>query len=234
MINYTITKDVPLSQLLLVAHEATDKPADELAQRELDLWKGKILIREFLPLREKEACLLQITCGLDLGTDIDIDQDLGSINMAANLEASLVRYGLLAYTNIMDDLEAETSQFAIYDYLSVTGIKDYILGYCQRDYDQLDHMIHTALSFDNMFNITETICGFNPDTVELLVKSLAEMKDSLDKETLQNLVKVINWDDPVTATLKEGITDSLIKTVTDSDSPKGTFEQGNDIKNNME
>ena len=77
--------------------------------------------------------------------DSDKDYDIPATFFMAGVEIASLFDGLISYTNLEQNLTIDDKNYENYDLLYQSGFADYILQFCQRDYDRLVHMIERCL-----------------------------------------------------------------------------------------
>ena len=115
--------------------EAADKVAD---------FKSKMVIRNFLPLAQKEAVMLK--------TLYDIRAvDTEAQHFVSALEVSLTFNGLMAYVvNIDYDIQQTLKDEIFYDVFWVSGMGDYILSFCEKDYNRVKDMVTNVYDYKDV------------------------------------------------------------------------------------
>ena len=134
-------------------------PSNKETMEKVEDFKQKLIIRNFLPLAQKEAVVLK--------TLYDIKAvDTEAQHFVSALEVSLTFNALMAYVvNIDYDIEQTLKDEIFYDVFWVSGLGDYILGFCEKDFNRVKDMVQTMVSFENLKELLEEISKMTPDSV---------------------------------------------------------------------
>lgn len=172
-----------LSEYLEACTGYNENPTEENLKKINDFLNA-LEIREYLPLKDKE-----IVCGKVLGF---LNDDFNAIGIARFLEMHKVLQGLFAYCiNMENDLgDILSVSHAIYDTIILQGLYDTIYNRCTKDFDRLSTMIDNALNALNIGKIVETANIFDKEGFDAWEKEMKEIKDTLDSETVKQLLVV--------------------------------------------
>ena len=132
---------VDILDLLDAAAEFLSNPTDEQTYSRFNQMKANLVIRTFLPIEQKRTVMLKTLYDLNVN-------DMGGENVAVALEISLTFNGLFAYVVHVDyDISDVLKDEAFYDVFWVSGLGDYILGFCEKDFNRLKNMVTSMVSF---------------------------------------------------------------------------------------
>ena len=99
-----------------------------------------LVIRAYLPMQDKVVALVRMI--IDSDKDIDVPETF----FTAGLEIACCFDGLLSYVNIEPEVNIEIKNYENYDLIYQSGLADYILEFCGKDYDRLVRMMERTLS----------------------------------------------------------------------------------------
>ena len=156
-----------------------------------------LVIKSYMPMQEKVITIVRIVL------DSDKDYDMPATFFMAGVEIASLFDGLMSYTNLEQNLTIDDKNYENYDLLYQSGFADYILQFCQRDYDRLVHMIERTMSFENLNELTSSMREMNVGALEGLTNELRNCKKDLDPEVLRNMADILRYNDPNLGRLKE-------------------------------
>lgn len=181
-------------------------PDDEVARKNFDEIKNKIVIKSFLPLEMKNALVKKAI--FDIRTSDDrIDE------FPQALEISLLFNVLLAYTNIEWEDGLEVKDAAFYDILWASGVCDMILEYCRPDYERVVRMVENMFSFENLYNLVDIINKMTPDSVEELTKEVRRIRLDTDPKILHDFATMARAGDPLLHKMADAVEETAYKAV---------------------
>ena len=111
--------------------------------------------------------------------------------------------GLLSYTNIECDPESLSRTAPFYEIFQNSGLYDYILGFCEKDYCRLEKQIDEMLRFDNIKFLCSLIEKMTPDSVDELSKEFKRFTNDIDATVIKNLADIARNQDPLLHSIKE-------------------------------
>lgn len=198
-------KKVLLSELLLKALEYLKNPMDKEKSKEFEEYKNLIQVKTFLSLIDKEAALLNIS--------YNQEQAFGDSSMGYTCvtELSLIVHGLLPYTNIDINMGIDYNQYGVYDTIMQSGLYDYILSYCETDFQRLEAMLRQMISFDNLFSLVETLGTLDTKSIENLTQTITDFKSKMDSGKLGEIIEAANSTIPIAKAFQEVLSPELIK-----------------------
>ena len=159
----------------------------------------KLVIRNFLPLTQKEAVMLK--------TLYDIKAvDTEAQHFASALEVSLTFNALMAYVvNIDYDIEQTLKDEIFYDVFWVSGLGDYILSFCERDFNRVKDMVQTMVSFENLKELLEEISKMTPDSIDRFTSTFKNFSLESNSEIIRNLADIARHQDPLFTKVKDSV-----------------------------
>ena len=200
-----IDKDsVDILDLLETASSWLVSPEDKEAEKKFNEIKNQIIVKSFLPLTMKNALVKKAI--FDLRTS---DDSIDEFPQA--LEISLLFNVLLAYTNIEWEDGLEVKDAAFYDILWASGVCDMVLEYCRSDYERVVRMVENMFSFENLYNLVETINKMTPDSVEELTKEVKRIRLESDPQILHDYATLARAGDPILHKMADAIEDTAYK-----------------------
>ena len=199
MENKVLLSDIVLKWLryrdALQKGEATPEQVEEF-----DKIYPQILVKDYLPMAQKENLVAQI-----VWYTFDKQADETYIDYMTNFEICLILYGLLGYTTIENDLQMAALSSAIVDILYECGFVDKILNFCKKDYERLCTMADRAVNFRTGLELINSIATFDPQQLQELAQELKNTLGGLTPETVRGLVKIAQINDPATLAVAEAL-----------------------------
>ena len=199
MENKVLLSDIVLKWLkyreALQKGEATAEQVEEF-----DKIFPQILVKDYLPMKQKEMAISQIVW-------YTFDKQPGEtyIDCMSNFEICLILYGLLSYTTIENDLQMAALSAAIVDILYECGFVEKILSFCKKDYERLCKMADRAVNFRTGLELITTISTFDSQQLQMVSKELKNTIGNLKPEMIENMVKFAQMNDPITIAVTEAL-----------------------------
>lgn len=194
------------SDYILKALEFEEHPEDLMKKEALKEYLDKIIVRNYIPLKEKE--LLMVNIMNSIGKDSDAP------GKAAFLEMSKTTAGLLAYcVNVENDISISSVLYNVYDICWQYGLSGIVLKYCADDYNKLCSMVDSAISIDNLDTLIKTASLFGKEDFEKWEKSIQELETHLSSEQFQELKKLVATNDESGAKLLNQIQEEALSEV---------------------
>ena len=188
-----------LQEILDICDTFTKNPEDEIAVKAYNDMLQSLVIRAYLPMQEKVVALVRMV--MDSDKDIDVPEAF----FTAGLEIACCFDGLLSYVNIEPEVNIDIKNYENYDLIYQSGLADYILEYCGKDYDRLVRMMERTLSYQNLTDLVQSMREMDTGSLRELVTSLHNMKDEIDPEVIKNLADIMGANDPALNDLKDKI-----------------------------
>lgn len=186
-----------LKEVLKVCADFISAPEDTEKVAAYNDMCQNLVIKSYMPMQEKVITIVRIVL------DSDKDYDMPATFFMAGVEIASLFDGLISYTNLEQNLTIDDKNYENYDLLYQSGFADYILQFCQRDYDRLVHMIERTMSFENLNELTSSMREMNVGALEGLTNELRNCKKDLDPEVLRNMADILRYNDPNLGRLKE-------------------------------
>lgn len=199
MENKVLLSDIVLKWLkyreALQKGEATAEQVEEF-----DKIFPQILVKDYLPMKQKEMAISQIVW-------YTFDKQPGEtyIDCMSNFEICLILYGLLGYTTIENDLQMAALSASIVDILYECGFVDKILSFCKKDYERFCLMAERAVNFKSGLDLLVSLESFNPEVIRNTAESLKGTLSGLTPEALRGMVKIAQMNDPATLAVAEAL-----------------------------
>ena len=199
MENKVLLSDIVLKWLkyreALQKGEATAEQVEEF-----DKIFPQILVKDYLPMKQKEMAISQI-----VWYTFDKQPDETYIDCMSNFEICLILYGLLSYTTIENDLQMAALSASIVDILYECGFVDKILSFCKKDYERFCLMAERAVNFKSGLDLLVSLESFNPEVIRNTAESLKGTLSGLTPEALRGMVKIAQMNDPATLAVAEAL-----------------------------
>ena len=206
-----------LQEILDICDQFTKHPEDETAVKAYNDMLQNLVIRAYLPMQEKVVALVRMV--MDSDKDIDVPEAF----FTAGLEIACCFDGLLSYVNIEPEVNPDIKSYENYDLIYQSGLADYILEYCGKDYERLVRMMERTLSYENLTDLVQSMREMDTGSLRELVNTLRNMKDEIDPEVIKNIADITRMNDPALNDLKDTI---------DNEAVDKAFEEKTDEKLN--
>lgn len=192
--------------LLNAASDYLVDPMDANNEKAFNDLKSKLIVRNFLTMEQKEIVMLK--------TLYDINAiDLESQHFATALEISLTFNTLLAYVaNVEYDVVDYLKDSVFYDMFWMSGLGDYILQFCEKDFERLKGMVMSMISFENIKALLSEISDMNPDSIERLTESFNRFIVETKPDTIKHMAEIVRGtSDPVYRDVADSIEQNAVK-----------------------
>ena len=206
-----------LQEILDICDQFTKHPEDETAVKAYNDMLRNLVIRAYLPMQEKVVALVRMV--MDSDKDIDVPEAF----FTAGLEIACCFDGLLSYVNIEPEVNPDIKSYENYDLIYQSGLADYILEYCGKDYERLVRMMERTLSYENLTDLVQSMREMDTGSLRELVNTLRNMKDEIYPEVIKNIADIARMNDPALNDLKDTI---------DNEAVDKAFEEKTDEKLN--
>lgn len=195
-----------VKEVLKVCADFISAPEDKEKISAYDKMCQGLTVRSYLTMQEKVIALVRIVI------DSDKDYDVPASFFTAGVEMACLFDGLISYTNLEQDLSIDEKNYENYDLLYQSGFADYVLGFCQKDYDRLVRMMERTFSFENLMELTNSIKEMDVGALDNLTNELRNCKKDLNPEILRDMADILRYNDSNLSKLKEVLgTESLDK-----------------------
>lgn len=177
---------IKLSELLNICLSCKYDSNNQQHFQDLQTLLGKMQIRQYLPLIDKELAILSIISASEQGSDFS-DSEM-------RLEIGKIIFGLFGYlTNFENDISFEGLTYSVIDSLYELDVIDHILEFCKKDYERLEKMLYNMMNFSNIEKIAKISEALSTDKLDAVASSLKNLKKDLTPEMLE-AVKTISTD----------------------------------------
>lgn len=193
-----------LQEILDICDQFTKHPEDETAVKAYNDMLQNLVIRAYLPMQEKVVALVRMV--MDSDKDIDVPEAF----FTAGLEIACCFDGLLSYVNIEPEVNLDIKSYENYDLIYQSGLADYILEYCGKDYERLVRMMERTLSYENLTDLVQSMREMDTGSLRELVNTLRNMKDEIDPEVIKNIADIARMNDPALNDLKDTIDNEAV------------------------
>lgn len=193
-----------LKEVLAVCDKFIKAPEDETTLKEYNDMLQRLTIRAYLPMQEKVVALVRMII------DGDKDLDVPASMFTASLEIACLFDGLLSYVNIEPEVDIEIKNYENYDLLYQSGFADYVLGFCENDYERLVRMMERTFSFQNLTELTDSMRELDTGKLVELKVAIQDAIKSADPEMVKNLADIMRSNDPNLERLKRQIDENAV------------------------
>lgn len=184
--------------VLLIAAEYLDDPTNKEKSDAFEELKKKTEVATFLPLRKKSMVVNKTLKDMQ-----DMDHEI--YDFGSMVEIALTFDGLLAYTNINQNISSIVKDFDFYDILWASGYCDYILDYCGQDYQRISAMIDRLVAYQNIDELLEALDNVKYDKIEDLTKTINKFRLNIDPQMIHDMATIVSSQDSATRELGEVI-----------------------------
>lgn len=192
---------IEFQEVIKICTNFIQSPTEENATK-LEELKSQLIIRAYMPMQDKVVSLYKVTI------DADKSLDLASSVFTAGLELALLFDGLLAYTNIDINIPKEWKIYESYDAIYQSGLADYILQYCERDYNRLCQLMERTISYENLRELMNSMSAIQPEAIEAMLAEFKQFRESATPEMLHDMADIMRFNDPNLYHIKESVIDS--------------------------
>jgi hypothetical protein len=167
--------------------------------------ESKLIIRNYLDMDAKAICLVRAFL------DADKDVSVPSVFVSIAMDLALLFDCLLAYTNIdIDAIESGDKIYENYDSIYKAGLADYIMEYCEKDYNRLVKMADRMLSIEHVSSLLMGIENIDGDAIDELTRSIVDLKNNGDKEMIRDMATIAKASDPDFESIKEKLSEETL------------------------
>jgi len=170
-----------LSEILSLAVQMRTNPSDETA-KQLDSIINKLIVRTYIPTASKGTIAAAI---IDL---VVTQPELDAITGSMQLYIGKYFYGILGYlVNCEDDVSVKPITTGVVDNMFSSGLIDYVLRFCNNDFQKLEHMIDDCMNFNNILRLLESCSYFNNDNLNKYEQLIKDFQETLTEPKLKYL-----------------------------------------------
>ena len=188
-----------VKEALKICEEFITAPENEEKVAAYNDMCQQLIVRTYLPMQEKVIALVRIVI------DSDKDYDVPASFFTAGVEMACLFDGLISYTNLVQDLGIDEKNYENYDLLYQSGFADYVLQFCEKDYERLVRMMERTMSFENLTELTNSLREMNVGALDNLTNELKNMKNEIDPAVLKDMADIMRYNDPKLQNIKEMI-----------------------------
>ena len=193
-------------EILAAAAEWLNDPENEEKAKAFEEIKTALVIRDYMPLGQKELVMRKALI------DMRSDEQVLPYTASVLYEIALLFDCLLAYVvNLDANIDSIYKDASFYDILKLSGIIDYILSFCEKDYDSLRQMADRMISFDNLKELTKNIELASPEQVQRLTDEFKRFTTETTPEVLKHMGEIMAANDPLLTNIKKNIEDEAFK-----------------------
>lgn len=193
-----------LQEILDVCDAFIKNPEDEATVKAYNDMLQGLVIRAYLPMQDKVVALVRMI--IDSDKDIDVPETF----FTAGLEIACCFDGLLSYVNIEPEVNIDIKNYENYDLIYQSGLADYILEFCGKDYDRLVRMMERTLSYQNLMELVQSIREVDVGGLSEVTEKIRSMKDEVDPEVIKNIADIARMNDPALNKLKDTIDNEAV------------------------
>ena len=191
-------KVISLSDLYATAVAWLDDQDNVEKQKALGILKQQINVVQYIPLSVKQDIVELILETVDMQA-----QKLGDIILMT--EYHLMIDGLLAYTNIVNDLEQPADKYEIYDVLMIANILDEILKICQDDFRRLTYLVDRGVQFQGLVGVADALASLDLTQASQDAKEIEQMLGQMSGDTIKDLADIARANVPGMQLLQDNI-----------------------------
>ena len=194
-------------EILAAAAEWLNDPENEEKSNAFEDIKTALVIRDYMPLEQKEIIMRKALI------DMRSEEEVMPYTASILYEIALVFDCLLAYVvNLDPNIDNVYKDASFYDILYMSGVIDYILSFCGRDYEFLRKMADRMISFDNLKELSKNIEVTSPEYINALTEEFKHFRTDTNPEVLKHLGEIMAGNDPLLNNIKKNVEDVAYKT----------------------
>lgn len=199
--------DITMQEILEICTDFLLNPEEQEVAEKFDDLRARLVIRPYLSLEQKEIVLSKTI------EDI-VAFDTEAFHFAVGLELSLTFNCLMAYvTNLDYDMPSFYKIPQFYDTIWVSGLGEYIVQYCEKDYEHLKDMVYQMLSFTNLKMLLSEISDISGDSINKLTQEFKSYKMNMNPDLIKNLADITRANDSLLHDIKDNIIEGAWKKV---------------------
>ena len=195
-------KTYQIYEILSAAAEWLNDPESEEKNKAFEDIKTALVIRDYMPLEQKEIIMRKALI------DMRSDEEVMPYTASILYEIALVFDCLLAYVvNLDPNIDNVYKDASFYDLLYMSGVIDYILSFCGKDYEFLRKMADRMISFDNLKELSKNIEITSPEYINALTEEFKRFRTDTNPEMLKHLGEIMAGNDPLLNNIKKNVED---------------------------
>lgn len=193
-------KTYQIYEILSAAAEWLNDPESEEKNKVFEDIKTALVIRDYMPLEQKEIVMRKALI------DMRSDEEVMPYTASILYEIALVFDCLLAYVvNLDPNIDNVYKDASFYDLLYMSGVIDYILSFCGKDYEFLRKMADRMISFDNLKELSKNIEIASPEYINALTEEFKRFRTDTNPEMLKHLGEIMAGNDPLLNNIKKNV-----------------------------
>lgn len=179
-------KKITLAELINIA---IDYHKAKITLEDLNKFGNKIIVRDYLPIMEKFKTLMEASYEMN-------KEDSNEI-LSINLEMFMFFNVLLNKYSMIDISDDNLISYETYDLLYPI-FSQYILQFCEKDYNKVKDMINNTYQFSNMKEFIDLVENINYKKIEESIKENKKFYEDLEKnkELISDLKEIANFNNP--------------------------------------
>lgn len=201
--------------------EYLKNPADAGAVKSFEELKRSLVIRDYLTAAEKNIVLFRIL--------MDADRDINSTSstFAMAMDLGCVFDGLLSYTNIDSTIPQEWKTYELYDMFHMSGLVDYILQYCRKDYERLVALVDRTVSFEHLTQLIDVVRKLDNKELKQTLAEFRALQEDMDPNLIRDISDIVRYNDPSLYVLKTKLVDEAMEQLDRADKIEKTDKMAN-------
>ena len=203
-----LEKTLALTDVMFAAYKSFMDPLNEKLAADVSDYIGKMVVLQYLPLRDKQVSIFRI---LNL---LQANEDKNPEEVNTQMELLFMLEVINQYTNI----EVESGFYELfnedfYDALMATGIIEAIEDICLDDISRLRNMLESTMNWRNMFSLVDRFGDIDMTHVDALVDEVKSVKDSLKEENIDLLKRIVDYNQPNVRNFSDVISASIVNSL---------------------
>lgn len=118
--------------------------------------------------------------------------------------------GLVAYTNIEPIWDNTIKNYDSYDILEQSGFIDYVLQFCEKDYNKLARLFERTVSVAHLMSLFEVLENVDGESVKALTTAINKFTNEADGQLVKDVADIMRYNDPELHQLKEDVVEEVI------------------------
>ena len=182
--------NLKMTQYILKCAQFQEDPENTALYDEISNFCANLVVREYIPLKEKELIVMKILSYLN--------SDYDALGAATFLEMGKTNIALLEYcVNLDNDLDFNflMNLHLTTDVIMQFGLYDEIIKTAGEDYKRLCVMIDNAINASNIYRLLQTAQLFDKQSYEDWKKAIDELQTTVSSKNVQDLINLIDHSD---------------------------------------
>lgn len=167
--------------------------------------QSKLIIKNYLDMDEKVLALTRAFL------DADKDVSIPSVFISVAFDLAILFDCLFSYTNInIEEIQDSDKIYENYDLIYKSGLADYIIEYCEKDYERLVKMAERSLSIEHVSQMLIGLENVDGDSIDEMTRAIIDLKNSSDKEMIHDIATIARAYDPNMEVVKDKLNDEVL------------------------